>query len=253
MQEEVTVSIQNLHKAFGDKRILRGVSLDIKKGEVMYVIGKSGSGKSVMLKHMTALMYPDQGKLLIDGENIFDLKGKDLVRVRKKIGVLFQYAALFDSLSVFENVAFTLRRFTNMSNEEIKDLVTEKLSLVGLKGVEDNRPSSLSGGMQKRVGLARAIAMQPEIVLYDEPTTGVDPILASAVDDLILTLNRELGVTTFVISHDMKSTFHCAHRVAMLYEGEFIKIDKPEAFENSNDPVLKQFIDGKAEGPISIL
>ncbi|MDH5719530.1 MAG: ABC transporter ATP-binding protein [Spirochaetia bacterium] len=247
------ISIQNLYKSFGEKKVLKGASLQVNNGEIMYVIGKSGSGKSVLLKHITGLMRPDSGKVYIEDEEIFSLSEKDLMRVRMKMGVLFQMAALFDSMTVFENVAFTLRRFTNKKEEEIKSIVSEKLSLVGLKSVEDFSPSTLSGGMQKRVGLARAIALQPKIVLYDEPTTGVDPILASAVDDLIMTLNKELNVTTLVISHDMKSTFHTADRVAMLYEGDFILTGEPEAFKESKDPVVYQFVQGMAKGPISIL
>ena len=247
------IQIKNLYKSFGEKKVLRGVSLDIHEGEIMYVIGKSGTGKSVLLKHLTALMRPDSGSITIDNEDIFDLTEKELMKVRMKMGVLFQMAALFDSMTVFDNVAFTLRRFTDKTEEEIKTIVSEKLSLVGLKAVEDLRPASLSGGMQKRVGLARAIALGPKIVLYDEPTTGVDPILASAVDDLIYTLNKELKVTTLVISHDMKSTLHTAHRVAMLYEGEFILVGKPDEFKESNDPVVYQFVQGMAKGPIALV
>lgn len=251
--EDIKISIRNLRKSFGPKHILQGVNLDIRRGEIMYVIGKSGTGKSVLLKHLTALMRPDDGTIFIDNEDLFKLDDEGLNRVRRKFGVLFQMAALFDSLTVFENVAFTLRRFTDKSDDEIKKLVKEKLNLVGLKGVEDARPSSLSQGMQKRVGLARAIAIDPEVVLYDEPTTGVDPILASAVDDLIKKLNEELGVTTIVISHDMQSVFRTAHRVSMLYDGDFILTGTPKDFKQSEDPVVKQFVKGEAKGPIPLV
>lgn len=251
--QKTKIKINNLHKAFGPKVILDGINLDIYESEVIYVIGKSGTGKSVMLKHLVALMRPDKGSIEIDGVPIFDISEKKLYAVRKKMGVLFQYAALFDSMTVFDNVAFTIRRFTAKTEEEVSETVYEKLSLVGLSGVENKRPSALSGGMQKRVGLARALAINPEIVLYDEPTTGVDPILASAVDDMILTLNRELGVTSIVISHDMHSVFRTAGRVAMLYDGNFIKIGSPEEFRNSDDEVVRQFVEGRAQGPIPLL
>ncbi|MCB1147149.1 MAG: ABC transporter ATP-binding protein [Leptospiraceae bacterium] len=247
------ILIENLTKSFGSKHVLRGINLEIKKGEIMYIIGKSGSGKSVMLKHISALMRPDQGRVIIDGQDIFNLNEKDLTGVRRRMGVLFQMAALFDSMSVYENVAFSLRRFTNMNETQIARKVKEKLELVGLRGVEDLNPASLSGGMQKRVGLARAIALNPEIVLYDEPTTAVDPILGATVDDLISTLNRETGITSIVISHDMNSVFRTAQRVAMLYEGKFILTGTPHDFRTSTDPVVQQFVEGRARGPISIL
>lgn len=253
MSRDVKVSIRNLHKAFGSKQILKGIDLDIYDGEIIYIIGKSGSGKSVTLKHISALLRPDQGSVLIDREDLFDLDNKGLVRVRRKLGVLFQMAALFDSMNVFENIAFTLRRFTKMREDEISEVVFEKLKLVGLSGVENLNPAALSMGMQKRVGLARAIALEPQIILYDEPTTGVDPILGSAVDDLIKTLNSELGVTSIVISHDMKSTFNTAQRIAMLYDGEFRLTGPPELFKENQDAIVRQFIDGHANGPIPIL
>ena len=173
--------------------------------------------------------------------------------IRLKMGVLFQMSALFDSMTVFDNVAFSLRRFTKKTPEEIEELVYEKLKLVGLSGIEQAKPADLSGGMQKRVGLARAIALGPQVVLYDEPTTGVDPILASAVDDLILSLNKELGVTSIVISHDMTSVFRTADRIAMLYEGNFLKVGSPDDFKESSDPVIRQFLAGSANGPMAIL
>ncbi len=253
MERKVKISIRNLKKSFGPKHILKGVSLDIYEGEILYIIGKSGTGKSVMLKHISALMRPDSGQVIIDEDDIFALDDKKLNLVRRKLGVLFQMAALFDSMSVYENVAFSLRRFFKFTEPEIAAIVKEKLELVGLRGVEHLNPSALSGGMQKRVGLARAIAAQPEIVLYDEPTTGVDPILAAAVDDLIKKLNRELGVTSIVISHDMNSVFRTAHRVAMLYDGHFVKIGTPQEFRESDDPVVRQFVEGRAQGPMPIL
>jgi len=257
IEEKTKISIQNVYKSFGkgasQKHILRGVDLEIKTGEIMYIIGKSGSGKSVLLKNITALMQPDKGKILIDNENIYDMNEKELNTVRKKMGLVFQMAALFDSMSVYENIAFPLRRFSKKNEDEIDEIVTEKLRLVGLKKMHNIKPASLSGGMQKRVGIARAIAMEPEIVLYDEPTTGVDPILASAIDELISDLNQELNVTSVIISHDMKSTFRTADRIAMLYDGKFILTGDPNFFKDSSDPFVRQFIDGVEEGPIPIM
>lgn len=247
------VELRDVHKAFGEKKVLEGVSLDITKGEVFYIIGKSGSGKSVILKHITRLMEPDAGEIFLFGKALSEQDENSMNDIRLKMGVLFQMSALFDSMTVFDNVAFSLRRFTDKTPEEIEELVYEKLKLVGLSGIEQAKPADLSGGMQKRVGLARAIALGPQVVLYDEPTTGVDPILASAVDDLILSLNKELGVTSIVISHDMTSVFRTADRIAMLYEGNFLKVGSPDDFKESSDPVIRQFLAGSANGPMAIL
>lgn len=247
------VELRDVHKAFGEKKVLEGVSLDITKGEVFYIIGKSGSGKSVILKHITRLMEPDAGEIFLFGKALSEQDENSMNDIRLKMGVLFQMSALFDSMTVFDNVAFSLRRFTDKAPEEIEELVYEKLKLVGLSGIEQAKPADLSGGMQKRVGLARAIALGPQVVLYDEPTTGVDPILASAVDDLILSLNKELGVTSIVISHDMTSVFRTADRIAMLYEGNFLKVGSPDDFKESSDPVIRQFLAGSANGPMAIL
>jgi len=250
---EIHVRLDNLVKSFGSKHILRGINLEIERGEIIYIIGKSGSGKSVTLKNITGLMKPDAGRVIIDGSDVHAISDNELNALRKKMGVLFQMAALFDSMSVYENVAFAPRRFTAMTEPEITNLVREKLAMVGLRGVEQLNPSALSGGMQKRVGLARAIALNPEIVLYDEPTTGVDPILGAAVDDLIQSLNAKTGVTSIVISHDMQSVFRTAHRVAMLYDGVFRFVGTPDDFKKSDDPVIRQFVDGSSVGPIPIL
>lgn len=250
---DVHVRLENISKSFGAKHVLRGVNLEILRGEIIYIIGKSGSGKSVTLKNITGLLKPDAGRVIIDGLDVHALDDRELNALRRKMGVLFQMAALFDSMTVFENVAFAPRRFTKMPEAEIRRLVREKLELVGLRGVEHLNPSALSGGMQKRVGLARAIALDPEIVLYDEPTTGVDPILAAAVDDLIKSLNAKIGVTSIVISHDIASVFRTAQRVAMLYDGVFRLVGTPEDFKKSDDPVIRQFVEGSATGPIPIL
>ena len=247
------IALRNLYKRFGENEVLKGVSLDIAAGEIMYVIGKSGSGKSVLLKNIIGLLKPDAGKIIINGKDVNAYTGVDLVEFRKKIGVLFQMAALFDSMTVFDNVAFSLRRFTNYSKEEIEEIVENKLTLVGLRGYGKENPASLSLGMQKRVGLARAIAMEPEIILCDEPTTGVDPLLGAAVDDLIKKLNKELGVTVLVISHDMQSTLRIADRVAMLFQGNFVFTGTAKELKSSEDPVVRQFVKGSSVGPIPIL
>lgn len=247
------ISIKNVSKKFKDLKVLDGVDLEINEGEIVYVIGKSGSGKSVLLKNMIRLMTPESGQIIVDGNDIFQMNDMQLIEFRKKTGVLFQMAALFDSLSVFENVAFTLRRFTNYTQSEIREITEEKLSMVGLKGYGDMWPASLSIGMQKRVGLARAIALNPKIIFCDEPTTGVDPLLGAAVDDLIKKLNRELGVTVMVISHDMESTFRVAHRVAMLYNGKFEFTGSTEELKKCDNPVVRQFVSGSAQGPMAII
>ena len=253
MPAEPKIKVENLYKGFGGREVLRGINLEIYPGEIMYVIGKSGSGKSVLLKNMIGLLEPDEGLITFDGRNIYSESEKDVFEFRKRTGVLFQMAALFDSMSVFDNVAFSLKRFTTMSDSEIQKVVQEKLTLVGLAGVEHVNPASLSLGMQKRVGLARAIALDPEIIFCDEPTTGVDPLLGAAVDDLIVRLNRELGVTVMVISHDMKSVFRTAHRVSMIFDGKFQFMGTPDELRESPDPVVKQFVSGSSRGPIPIL
>ena len=246
------ISIENVSKKFKDQVVLDEVNLQIFPGEIVYVIGKSGSGKSVLLKNMIRLMNPESGKIIINGNDIFEFNEHELIEFRKKTGVLFQMAALFDSMTVFDNVAFTLRRFTKYTKHEIKDIVQQKLSMVGLKDYGDKSPASLSIGMQKRVGLARAIALDPQIIFCDEPTTGVDPLLGAAVDELIKKLNRELGVTVMVISHDMESTYRTAHRVAMLYNGKFEFTGTTEELKNCENPIVRQFISGTCHGPMVI-
>jgi phospholipid/cholesterol/gamma-HCH transport system ATP-binding protein len=244
------IRIVNLHKAFGAKRVLRGVSLTVEKGETMVVIGQSGSGKSVLIKHLIGLLRPDSGEIYIDGVEITRLREDDLQRVTRKFGLLFQGAALFDSMTVAENVAFGLERYSRGSSEEIRERVSESLALVGLSGVDDLMPYQLSGGMKKRVGLARAFAYRPEIMLYDEPSTGLDPIRADSINDLINMLKTEMGVTAVAITHDMVSSYKIADRIAMLYEGRIIEVGTPEEIRKSTSPVIQQFIHGQADGPI---
>ncbi len=245
------IVIENLHKSFGDNKVLRGVNLKIEKGKTFVIIGRSGCGKSVLLKHIIGILKPDKGRILIDGRDITKLDERKLNEVRKKFGMLFQGAALFDSLTVEENVGFGLGRHTNLSREETRRIVNEKLGLVGLVRIESLKPAELSGGMKKRVGLARAIAMEPEIVLYDEPTTGVDPIMGDAINELIIELHDKLKITSIAVTHDMASAYKIADRIAMLYEGKIIEVGTPKEIKNTKNPVVRQFITGAAIGPIT--
>lgn len=244
------IQIVKLEKSFGANAVLCGVDLTIEKGETMVVIGQSGSGKSVLLKHLIGLLKPDAGEIYIDGVEITRLREDDLQRITRRFGLLFQGAALFDSMTVAENVRFGLDRYTMMSGAEIERAVSESLAMVGLRNVENLMPFELSGGMKKRVGLARAIAYRPEIMLYDEPSTGIDPIRADAINDLINKLKREMMVTSVVITHDMVSSYKIADRIAMLYRGRIIEVGTPEEIRNSGNPVIQQFIHGQADGPI---
>jgi phospholipid/cholesterol/gamma-HCH transport system ATP-binding protein len=245
------IEIINLHKSFGSFPVLRGVNLAVEQGESVTVIGGSGSGKSVLIKHIIGLLFPDRGQVKVAGQVLNALDEAGLNEVRKKFGMLFQGAALFDSLSVWENVAFGLKQHTRKSDKEIRAIATQKLALVGLKDVEDKMPVDLSGGMKKRVGLARAIAMDPEIILYDEPTTGLDPITADAINDLIVDLRRKLGVTSVAITHDMHSAYKISDRIAMLYKGEILETGTPDDIRNTVNPIVRQFITGSAVGPIT--
>lgn len=244
------IDISNLHKSFNSKHVLRGVDLRIERGETMVVIGGSGSGKSVLIKHIIGLLTPDEGGVRIDGVDIFGLSEGELNKTRKKFGMLFQGAALFDSLSVWENVGFALKQHTDFSNDRIREIAGRKLEMVGLRGIEDLMPSELSGGMRKRVGLARAIAMEPEILLYDEPTTGLDPIMADAINDLIVDMKKQIHVTGVAITHDMTSAYKIGDRIAMLYEGRIHGVGTPDEIRKSDDPVIRQFITGSSSGPI---
>jgi phospholipid/cholesterol/gamma-HCH transport system ATP-binding protein len=245
------IEIMSVHKRFGNLHVLQGLSLGVEKGESMTVIGGSGSGKSVLLKHIIGLLFPDKGRVIIDGQELNKLDEFGLNELRKKFGMLFQGAALFDSLTVWENVGFSLKQHTKLSDKEIRNVATEKLALVGLKDIEDKMPADLSGGMKKRVGLARAIAMDAEIILYDEPTTGLDPISADAINDLIVDLRKKLGVTSVAITHDMQSAYKISDRIAMLYKGEIQEIGTPEEIRNTKNPIVRQFITGSATGPIT--
>ncbi|MFQ5721053.1 MAG: ABC transporter ATP-binding protein [Candidatus Aminicenantales bacterium] len=244
------IKIINLHKSFGFNKVLQGVDLEIQSGETLVIIGQSGSGKSVLIKHLIGLLKPDKGEIYVDGVEITRLKEDELHQITRKFGLLFQGGALFDSMTVAQNVAFGLTRYTDYSPGKIEQIVKESLAKVGLQGVENLMPHELSGGMKKRVGLARAIAYNPEIILYDEPSTGIDPIRADAINDLINLMKRELGVTSVVITHDMVSAYKVADRIAMLFQGKIIEIGTPEEIRKTENPVVRQFIHGEAEGPI---
>ncbi len=244
------IEIIDVHKNFAELEVLKGVNLNVKRGETIVIIGRSGCGKSVLLKHLIGILTPDSGKLLFNGVNISQMKENELMEHRKKFGMLFQAAALFDSLSVKENVAFALREHMDLSEEEIDRITSEKLSLVGLYSVEKKKPAELSGGMRKRVGLARAFAMDPAIILYDEPTTGLDPITSDVINELIVKIKKELNVTSFAVTHDMKSAYKIADRIAMLYDGKIIESGTPEEIQNTSNPIVRQFITGSSKGPI---
>lgn len=236
------IRLVNVHKKFGGQKVLDGVTLDIPKGKITVVIGASGVGKSVLLKHMIGLLRPDSGKVFVDGVDLSTLSPVQLVNIRKKFGMLFQGAALFDSLNVFDNVAFPLVEHKKLSPQEIRRVVHEKLELVGLKNIDQKMPSELSGGMRKRVGLARAIILQPEAMLYDEPTTGLDPIMTDSVDNLILDMQQKLKITSVVISHDIASAFTVADQIALLNEGKIIEAGPPQRLKESRDPFVRKFI-----------
>ena len=246
------LELLDLHKSFGGNHVLRGASLKVEKGESMVVIGGSGSGKSVLIKHIIGTLKPDKGSVLIDGADIATLSENELYETRKRFGMLFQMAALFDSMRVWEIVAFALMRHGKLKENDAKEIAIEKLRMVGLVGVENLMPSELSGGMKKRVGLARAIAHEPEILLYDEPTTGLDPIMADAINDLIIEMKQKLSVTSVAITHDMRSAYKIADRIAMLYQGRIIEIGTPDEIKSTGNAIVRQFITGSAVGPIKV-
>lgn len=237
------IEIVDLHKAFGDHRVLTGVSLRVPEGSTCVILGGSGSGKTVLMKHMIGLLKPDRGQVIVDGEDIAGYGAAELERARRKFGMVFQAAALFDSMTVYENVSFPLREHRKeLSEEAMREIVRAKLAIVGLDGVEEKFPADLSGGMRKRVGLARAIVLEPKIVLYDEPTTGLDPITTDYVDEMILDAKRELKVTSVVISHDVASAFKVADNIAFLYQGVIVDQGPPAALRHSEQPAVKLFL-----------
>ena len=245
------IRIRDLRKSFGPKLVLDGVDVDIAQAESLVIIGGSGTGKSVLLKHVIGLLKPDSGTIEVDGEAVERLGNRDIVEFRRRFGMSFQEGALFDSMTVWQNVAFPLQRLKRMSRQEIDERVKECLAMVRLEGVEEKLPSQLSGGMRRRVGFARAVAHQPEILLFDEPTTGLDPVTTALIDEVIVDLNDRLKTTTLTITHDMESAFRIGDRIAMLHRGKIIATAPPEEFRRLDDPRVQQFIHGKAVGPLS--
>ena len=246
------IEVKNLYKSFGKKHVLCGIDLTVKDGETLVIIGGSGTGKSMLLKNVVGLIKPDKGSIIIDGIDVTKAKKEELFDVQKNIGYLFQEAALFDSMTIEENVAFGLRNLSNLSEDEIKERVTSCLNMVGLKDIEKLKPAALSGGMKKRVGLARAIAYRPKYVFYDEPTTGLDPIMSDVIGSLILYLKNELNITSIVVTHDMQSAYKIADRIIMLYLGKVIFNGTVEEVKNTKNKYVRQFIEGSSNGPIPV-
>ncbi len=236
------IKVSNVFKSFGTQDVLKGVNLKVVSGKITFIIGKSGSGKSVLLKHILGLIKPDKGEIYINDKNVVSANKKELIEIRKEFGVMFQNVALFDSMTVFENIAFPLVEHTKLSQSEIKEIVKEKLHLVGLEGIEEKMPSELSGGMQKRVGLARAIVLNPKILLFDEPTTGLDPVICDSIDEMILETQKKLNLTCLVISHDIPATFKIADYVAMLDKGRIVEYGTPAELKKSDNEIVKEFL-----------
>lgn len=239
------IKLVNVHKSFGPKRVLQGFTLDITEGETMVIIGYSGTGKSVAIKHIVGLLEPDMGEVWVDGREVPTLNRRELSKLRSQVGYVFQFAALFDSYSIGENVAMGLRKQGELQPHEIESRVNESLQLVDLPDVANRFPAELSGGMRKRVGIARAIALRPKYMLYDEPTTGLDPVTAATIDELMIRMRDTLGVTGVVITHDMRSAYNVGTRIAMLYEGQVRQVGTVDEIKHTRDPVVRQFIEGK--------
>ena len=247
------ITLRNVHKSFGSQKVLNGLDLDIPDGKITAIIGPSGEGKSVLLKHLIGLLQPDSGTVEVDGESIIALRRSELNRIREKFGMLFQNVALFDSMTVFENVAFPLEEKTALSKEEIRCRVLSALEDVGLKNVENKFPDELSGGMKKRVGLARAVVLNPRIILFDEPTTGLDPIIKRTIHQLIKDTHAKFGFTAVIVSHEIPEIFDVAQHVAMLFRGKILQFGTSDDIKNSTDPAISQFISGSLDGPIQMV
>lgn len=251
MAEVPLLQVRDLHKCFGPQVVFNGVSLDIRRGEVLAVVGRSGTGKSVFLKHLIGLIRPDSGQILLEGEDLHRRGSRSLAQARQRFGMLFQGGALFDSLTVADNIAFPLREKTRLSRAQIQEVVVEMLKGVGLEGVGDKLPDQLSGGMRKRVALARALALRPEIMLFDEPTTGLDPILVRSIHHLIADTQQRFQYTAVIVSHEIPRIFDLATRVAMLHNGVILEVDTTERFQHSSNPAVQQFIAGRLDGPLT--
>ena len=243
----MSILLKDIHKAFGSNQVLRGFSLEVQEGETLAIVGQSGTGKSVALKHVVGLLKPDRGEVWVDGQNVGTMTQEQLYEVRRNVGYVFQFAALFDSLTIGENVGLGLMRIPGMTEDVIEERVAESLKLVELEGYEERYPAQLSGGQKKRAGLARAIATQPSYLLYDEPTTGLDPVTTTVIDRLIIRTREELKVTSVVITHDMASAYRVADRIGMLYEGIIRFMGTPDEVKACPDPVVRGFIEGKPE------
>jgi phospholipid/cholesterol/gamma-HCH transport system ATP-binding protein len=239
----------DVYKSFGTHQVLNGLNLKIERGETLAIIGRSGCGKSVTLKLMVGLLTPEKGKVIVDGIDVSTARGEALNQIRRKFGFLFQSGALLNSLNVGDNIALPLREQNILPEREISQRVSEGLSLLGLEGLEKLIPAELSGGMRKRVSLARAIIMRPEIILYDEPTTGLDPIMSNIINELIIRMREHFKITSVVVTHDMKSTFMISDRIALLYQGKIMRTGTPKEFQTASDPYIKQFVEGTTEGP----
>jgi len=244
------IELIDIHKELGGKKVLNGLSLKVESGETMVIIGSSGSGKSVTFKHITGLLKPDSGRILVDGVDVTTASGNEVDRVRRRLGVLFQSGALLNWMTVDANVALPLRELTKLPEAEIRRIVDEKLALVELNGAGHLMPASLSGGMKKRAGLARSLVLEPEILLYDEPTSGLDPIMANRINELIIDMQRKLNVTSIVVTHDMESAFMIADRIAMLFGGRIIEVGTPLEIRATKNVIVRQFVDGKTRGPV---
>ncbi len=249
-QKEILLSVKNLVKSFGGRRILDGVNIDIYQGETLVIMGGSGCGKSTLLRHLIGSIRPDEGEVWMFGKHLAKATPEEMEEIRKKYGMLFQSGALFDSMTVGENIALPLKEHTKLDKETIDIIVKMKLSAVGLRGFEYLMPSQLSGGMKKRVGLARALVMDPKIIFYDEPTAGLDPVMTGVVDKLTVDLTRQLQITSVVVTHDMNSVFRIADRIVMLHQGKVLQIGTPDEIRNTQNPIIRQFVSGSAEGPI---
>jgi phospholipid/cholesterol/gamma-HCH transport system ATP-binding protein len=243
----VSIQLSGIHKAFGPKQILRGLDLEVEEGETVSLVGFSGAGKSVTLKHIAGLLMPDRGSVVVDGKEVPKLSRNDLYRMRLDMGYVFQFAALFDSMTIGDNVAMGLRQKGGMSEKEIRDRIAESLGRVGLDGFEKRLPAELSGGQRKRAGLARAIAYRPKYLLYDEPTSGLDPVTTEVIDRLIIRMKEDLGVTSLVITHDMKSAYAISDRIAMLFEGRVVEVGTPDEIKRTDNRIVRGFVEGRPE------
>ena len=241
---ETLIRFENVYKSFRSLVVLDNLDLEVKRGESLVILGESGSGKTVLLKHIIGLIPPDSGKVYFDGEEVTALSEAELVPIRKRVGYVFQNAALFDSLTVSENVAFGLTEHNRVPENEVREIVASRLDMVGLHGIEDKMPSELSGGMRKRVGIARTLATDPDVVVYDEPTTGLDPIRAHMIDDLIARVHYDLGVTSIVVTHDMECAYRVATRIVLLWHGKLVEGGTPDEVRNTSNPELKNFVEG---------